>query len=103
MQTKQYKFQQQESIGRKGEQILDDLLSSTYQIINVSHVLQYQTSGIDRLLMHPLGYRLSVEYKFDKAAARTGNLFFETTSVDTDGIPDWGWSSQTDYCFFLVP
>lgn len=103
MQTKPYRFDQQELIGKKGEQILDNWLSTTYQIINVSHVLQYQNSGIDRLLIHSSGYSLSVEYKFDKAAARTGNLFFETTSVDTKGIAGWGWSSQADYWFFLVP
>jgi hypothetical protein len=85
MQTKPYRFDQQKLIGKKGEQILDNWLSTTYQIINVSHVLQYQNSGIDRLLIHSSGYSLSVEYKFDKAAARTGNLFFETTSVDTKG------------------
>jgi hypothetical protein len=60
MQTKQYSFQQQDSLGKRGEQILDDWLSSKYQIIDVSHILQYQTSGIDRLLMHPSGFTLSV-------------------------------------------
>ena len=103
MQTKQYSFQQQDLLGKQGEQILDDWLSFKYQIIDVSHILQYQTSGIDRLLIHPSGFTLSVEYKFDKAAARTGNLFFETTSVDTTGILGWGWSSQADYWIFLVP
>lgn len=102
MQIKQYSFQQQDSLGKQGEKILDDWLSSKYQIIDVSHILEYQTSGIDRLLMHSSGFTVSVEYKFDKAASRTGNLFFETTSVDTKGIPGWGWSSQADYWIFLL-
>lgn len=103
MQTQPYNFQAQGSIGKKGEQVFDNWLSSKYQIVDVSHVLKYRTAGIDRLLINPSGYSLSVDYKFDKAASRTGNLFFETTSVDTKGIPGWGWSSQADYWFFLVP
>ncbi|MBW4472432.1 MAG: hypothetical protein KME45_18975 [Stenomitos rutilans HA7619-LM2] len=41
--------------------------------------------------------------KLDIAARRTGNLFFETVSVDTQGIPGWGWTSQADYWIFLIP
>lgn len=58
--------------------------------------------GIDRLLTRPDGSVVTVEYKFDLAASRTGNIFFETVSVDQRDIPGWGWSSQADYWIFLL-
>ncbi|MFM6023710.1 MAG: hypothetical protein ACKPER_12400, partial [Dolichospermum sp.] len=89
--TKIYDFKSQEFIGKNGENILDKWLGSIYKILDVSTVKKYQNSGIDRILMRPDGSTVSVEYKFDLASSRTGNLFFETVSVDNKNIPGWGW------------
>jgi hypothetical protein len=70
--------------------------------LNVSSIKEYQDMGIDRLLTRPDGSVVTVEYKFDLAASRTGNIFFETVSVDRRNIPGWGWSSQADYWIFLL-
>ena len=98
-----YSFRSQEFIGKYGEEILDKWLSIFYRIMDVSGVKKYQDSGIDRILTRPDGTTVNVEYKFDLASARTGNLFFETVSVDNQDIPGWGWRSQADYWIFLLP
>ncbi len=100
---KTYRFNQQGLIGARGEQLLDEWLTQSYKILNVSDIKLYQESGIDRILMRPDGSTIRVEYKFDIASSRTGNLFFETVSVDTRNVPGWGWSSQADYWIFLLP
>lgn len=100
---KTYRFDQQGLVGAKGEQILDEWLVQSYKILNVSDIRLYQESGIDRILMRPDGSTVKVEYKFDLASSRTGNLFFETVSVDRRNVPGWGWSSQADYWIFLLP
>jgi hypothetical protein len=101
--TKVYDFKSQEFVGKNGENILDKWLGSTYKILDVSGVKKYQKSGVDRILMRPDGTTVSVEYKFDLASSRTGNLFFETVSVDNKNIPGWGWQSQAEYWIFLLP
>ncbi|MFE1744785.1 hypothetical protein [Coleofasciculus sp. H7-2] len=101
--SKIYDFKSQEFIGKQGESILDKWLSSAYRILDVSGVNKYQDAGIDRILMRPDGTTVNVEYKFDLASSRTGNLFFETISVDNQNIPGWGWRSQADYWIFLLP
>ena len=98
-----YKFNEQNQIGKEGEKLLDSWLKSTYTIDNVSNLKKYQKSGIDRLLTNKKGEIISVEYKFDKTAQRTGNLFFETVSIDKNNNPGWGFSSQADYWIFLIP
>ncbi|MGD1907435.1 MAG: hypothetical protein ACFB0C_15810 [Leptolyngbyaceae cyanobacterium] len=102
-QARKYSFQSQESIGKSGEKILDEWLKLNYKILDVSDISKYQKSGIDRILMRPDGTMVNVEYKFDIASSRTGNLFFETVSVDSRNIPGWGWRSQADYWIFLLP
>ncbi len=100
---KTYHFNHQQSNGQKGEAILDEWLQSTYKVSDVSSIEKYQKKGIDRLLTLADGRIITVEYKFDVASGRTGNLFFETISVDTKNTPGWGWSSQADYWIFLLP
>jgi hypothetical protein len=103
MQTRQYEFQTQQKFGQRGESILDRWLSSSYDILDVSKDANYQKSGIDRLVTRSDGSIVTIEYKFDIAARRTGNLFFETVSNDNEKIPGWGWTSQADYWIFLIP
>jgi hypothetical protein len=102
MVNKTYSFEHQELIGKKGEEILDQWFSSMYKILDVSTIKKYQEIGIDRVLARPDGSMINVEYKFDLASLRTGNLFFETISVDNRNLPGWGWSSQADYWIFLL-
>jgi hypothetical protein len=102
-QSRQYDFETQRQVGREGETFLDQWLSLNYKVLDVSEDLKYQQSGIDRIVTRPDGSIITVEYKFDIAAKRTGNLFFETLSNDKERIPGWGWSSQADYWIFLIP
>ena len=103
MQTRQYDFETQRKVGQQGEILLDQWLSPAYKVLDVSEDLKYQQSGIDRVVTRSDGSVITVEYKFDIAAKRTGNLFFETISNDKEQIPGWGWSSQADYWIFLIP
>jgi hypothetical protein len=103
MQTRQYDFETQKVIGEEGELFLDRWLSPCHKIFNVSDNIRYQKSGIDRVVSRLDGSIITVEYKLDIAAKRTGNIFFETTSNDKKLIPGWGWSSQADYWIFLIP
>ena len=80
MQAKQYDFETQLKIGQEGETFLDQWLSPTYKVLNVSEDIKYQQSGIDRVVTRSDGSVITIEYKFDIAAKRTGNLFFETIS-----------------------
>lgn len=103
MQTKQYDFETQQKVGQFGETFLDKWLHPIYKVLDVSNESSYQKSGIDRVVTRSDGTVITVEYKFDIAAKRTGNLFFETISNDKEMIPGWGWSSQSDYWIFLIP
>ena len=103
MQARQYDFEIQRKIGQEGERFLDQWLRPIYKVSNVSEDLKYQQLGIDRVVTRSDGSVITVEYKFDIAAKRTGNLFFETISNNTENIPGWGWTSQADYWIFLIP
>jgi hypothetical protein len=103
MQAKQYDFDTQRNVGQEGESFLDRWLSPKYKVLDVSEDLKYQRSGVDRIVTRSDGSIITVEYKCDMAAKRTGNLFFETVSNDKERIPGWGWSSQADYWIFLIP
>lgn len=103
MQVKQYDFETQHKIGQKGEIFLDQWLRPMYHVADVSQDLKYQQSGIDRVVTRSDGTAVTVEYKSDIAAKRTGNLFFETVSNSKDGTPGWGWASQADYWIILIP
>jgi hypothetical protein len=103
MQTKHYSFSSQYKLGKQGEHIVDQWLQNIYKVTDVSSIPRYQEAGIDRIIERTDGTNASVEYKFDIAAKRTGNLFFETVSNDVQGIPGWGWTSQADYWIFLIP
>ena len=103
MRTNYYDFSSQHKLGKQGEQVIDQWLRNIYKVTDVSDTPMYQEAGIDRIIERTNGTTATVEYKFDIAARRTGNLFFETVSSDTQGIPGWGWTSQADYWIFLVP
>lgn len=100
---KTYSFESQNFIGKQGEFILDQWISQKYKVADVSDASYFRERCIDRVIERSDGTMIFVEYKFDKAAKRTRNIFFETVSVDSKNIPGWGWKTQADYLFILIP
>jgi hypothetical protein len=96
-----YDFEKQLDAGKAGEKELDGLWKDA-RIIDVSEDPAWQKQGIDRVLELPDGKKFSLEYKTDFIAHRTGNLVFETVSVDTSGTPGWGVSSKAEYLVYLL-
>lgn len=63
-----------------------------------------QRAGIDRAFTSPRdGKTWLVEYKADSAAARTGNAFIETISVDAAGKMGWALTAKADILVYYVP
>lgn len=96
----EYRFDVQHTRGLEGEAALDALFARWYRITAASATEQRQ--GIDRWFSHDTR-RISVEYKTDTTAARTGNAFVETVSVDTSGKQGWAYTSQADYLAYYIP
>jgi hypothetical protein len=95
-----YPFHTQQAQGEAGEAVLDRFFSRWYRIIPAS--AQHQRRGIDRVFVAGTR-RIAVEYKSDSTAARTGNAFVETVSVDTAGKPGWVYTSQADFLVYFIP
>ena len=72
MQTKQYDFETQRKVGQEGENFLDQWLHPIYNVLDVSEEIKYQKAGIDRVVTRSDGSVITIEYKFDLAAKRTG-------------------------------
>ena len=97
-----YNFDRQKARGDAGEAFLDRWFADTYTIQPATR--EEQRRGIDRIFLHrQTGERLAVEYKTDYKAARTGNAFVETVSVDTADKAGWAYSSEADYLIYYVP
>lgn len=97
-----YSFTKQLAQGQTYEDALDARFADRYIIQPATP--QQQRQGIDRVYRprkspHEVLY---VEYKADRTAARTGNAFVETTSVDTANKGGWAYTSQADWLFYLV-
>ena len=96
-----YTFKTQHGIGQSQERILDAHFRREYQVIHVPR--NYQRQGIDRWFLSDDGGTVTVEYKADYTAARTGNAFIETVSVDSRNVPGWAYSSQADVLVYFIP
>ena len=97
-----YEFENQLAIGEQDEQELDRFFSVDYEVEPVS--MEFQRHGIDRLFTRrDIGTRWSVEYKADYTAARTGNGFIETISVDTAGKKGWAYTSCAQILVYYIP
>ena len=60
--------------------------------------------GIDRFFEHQSsGVRYSVEYKTDHQSPETGNVFIETTSVDTARKKGWAYTSLAQVLVYFIP
>jgi len=88
--------------GQEIERLLDAYLEPTYEIRPAT--VREQRQGIDRFLTHrETGETFSIDYKADWLAARTGNVFIETVSVDRTGAAGWALSSRADWIFYYLP
>jgi hypothetical protein len=97
-----YNFDAQKARGDAGESFLDQVFATDYEVHPATR--QEQRQGIDRIFTHRgTGRRLAIEYKTDYKAARTGNAFVETISVDTAGKAGWAYSSEADYLIYYIP
>lgn len=102
MTTAVYSFQEQLAKGQTYEQQLDAAFADRFFIRPATRAEQRR--GIDRIYRpRKAPYQvLTIEYKADKTAGRTGNAFVETVSVDVQDKPGWAISSQADWLFYLV-
>jgi hypothetical protein len=97
-----YNFGDQLSHGERGEALLDRFFARWFRIEPATH--EEQRQGIDRHFHHLTSHNdFTVEYKTDHTAARTGNAFIETVSVDTAGKAGWAFTSQADRLLYYVP
>jgi hypothetical protein len=97
-----FNFNDQMRQGDQAEVFLDSFFAAKgYSIAHASRDQQRQ--GIDRLLTNPQGKESTVEYKADSAAARTGNAFIETVSVDASGKMGWALTARADILVYYVP
>lgn len=102
-----HNFTTSKARGEVYEQLLDDYLAPSYEIRRAT--MDEQRHGIDRFLTHRETREIfSVDYKADSWAARTGQAFIETVSVDpgpTGGERRDGWAvtSQAEFIFYYLP
>lgn len=97
-----YQFTTQLAEGITGEDHLDQKFAAWYTITPATRGEQRQ--GIDRWFTRRTnGEKISVEYKTDRTAGRTGNAFIETVSVDTAHKPGWAYTSQARYLIYHIP
>lgn len=96
-----YSFQAQSQVGAEGEAALDRWFSRFYLLWPAS--ADQERRGIDRIATHRLtGRLLTLQYKTDTKATRTGNAFVETLSV-VPHKPGWAVSCVADYlCYWVV-
>lgn len=99
---KTYDFATQLRRGQGGEAALDAWFGRRFDIRPATRAEQRR--GIDRWFTdRASGERLSIEYKTDWTASRTGNCFVETVSVDTADKAGWAVSSQAQWLVYFLP
>ncbi len=97
-----YDFAHQLAEGEEGEAFLDAFFRARGQTIRPA-TPDEQRQGIDRVFTTPGGDESRVEYKTDYLAAKTGNAFVETISVDTQGKMGWALTARADYLIYYLP
>lgn len=97
-----YIFDDQLSHGEHGETFLDRFFSRWFRIEPATP--EEQRRGIDRIFYNSRHRRtLTIEYKTDTAAARTGNAFIETISVDAIEKAGWVFTTEADILIYYIP
>lgn len=99
----EYQFEQQLSVGVMHESEIDKFAVCILNVKIRPATPEQQRMGIDRIWVRRDGRQQSVEYKADIAAARTGNLFIETVSVDAAERPGWAYTSLAQLLVQYVP
>lgn len=96
-----YSFDTQLAKGQKYDRLLDRRFADKFEIRPASR--REERLGIDRHFTDRVsGQRFAVQYKADKTAARTGNAFVETISVDTTDTPGWARSCSADFIVYYI-
>jgi hypothetical protein len=96
-----YDFKERLKFGEKHERFLDRYFGDNFTIEDASG--GDQRRGIDRYFTDRRnGKTYSIQYKSDETAARTGNAFVETVSVDRDSVPGWAHTCQADFIVYYV-
>jgi hypothetical protein len=81
---------------------LDRFFARDYRIAAASE--EEQRQGIDRWFCRNGCRRtLPVDYKTDWKAAKSGNAYLETTSVDMTGKRGWAYTSRAEVLVYFVP
>lgn len=96
-----YQFDRQHQLGVTYEARLDNFFK-TYCFVYEAAAHE-QRQGIDRWFADEDEGFISIEYKADSKAAKTGNAFVETISVDTRNISGWAYTSIADVLCYYVP
>jgi hypothetical protein len=96
-----YDFQTQLRKGEAAERLLDQHFAAWFDIEPASR--DEQRRGIDRWFTGKrTGQRIAVEMKTDFHAARTGNAFVETVSVD-GAKQGWAFTSSAAWLLYYCP
>jgi len=97
-----YDFDKQLAQGHDGEERLDQFFGQWYRVDPVNRELQ--RLGIDRVFTAKRnGVVWLVEYKSDTTAARTGNAFIETVSVDIANKRGWAYTCAAHMLIYYIP
>lgn len=93
-----YNFKTQLELGEKYEKKLDAFFEAEGYSLTVVP-MELQRLGIDRIIEKD-GGKVSVEYKVDFTAIRTGNAFLET---EVAGKPGWALKSVAQIVVYWIP
>jgi hypothetical protein len=96
-----FDFDEQHMRGWKGEAFLDRFFRARGHIVQKATRGQ-QRQGIDRVLIFDEKLA-TVEYKTDFIAHKTGCVFIETVSVDSDHKAGWAFTSMADLLVYFIP
>lgn len=86
--------------GKAGEAELDSFFRAMGWAVKETTPAQERLQCLGDRVFSRGGATFYVEYKTDAAVCKTGNVFFETVSVDTTKRPGWVYTCKSDYIFY---
>jgi hypothetical protein len=96
-------FEKSRTIGKQGEHLVKELLTSLpfiEKVTDTSELPGYQFKEIDLLLDYTNGEKRTVEVKTDVYSG-TGNLAIETVANEEIGRKGWLYTSEATLLFYL--
>lgn len=96
--TRTHNFQDSLSFGKTIEQELDVVFSRWYSIEPVT-LDDEKKLGIDRIFTRKDGTTIKVEYKADRWAINTSNIFIE---LEVSGKPGWTVKTAADVVVYAI-